>query len=110
MTDKFDFEMLQIRVTDLIQELRGFLRKLEAEFGVSGFRPSEATLFEDTPITELELSVRAENCLKNEGIKTIGELSMKSDSDLLCVPNFGRKSLRELRETIKAYQLRKGDK
>ena len=110
MTDKLDFELLQVRVTDLIQELRGFLQRLEAEFGPSRFRPNEKELFEDTLILELDLTVRAQNCLKNEGIKTLGELSMKSDGELLHIPNFGRKSLYDLKEAVRLHQLRKGEK
>jgi len=54
----------------------------------------------DTPIEELDLSVRSYNCLKREGITTVGELVTKSESDLLDIRNFGQKSIDEVREKL----------
>lgn len=51
-------------------------------------------------VDELELSVRSANCLKNENIVYIGDLVQKTESDLLRTPNFGRKSLNEIREVL----------
>ncbi|MCE2951737.1 MAG: DNA-directed RNA polymerase subunit alpha [Alphaproteobacteria bacterium] len=51
-------------------------------------------------VDELELSVRSANCLKNENIVYIGDLVQKSENDLLRTPNFGRKSLNEIREVL----------
>lgn len=51
-------------------------------------------------IDELEISVRASNCLKNENIKTIGDLVKKSGKELLTYENFGRKSLKELEKNL----------
>lgn len=51
-------------------------------------------------IDELELSVRAVNCLKNANIFTIGELVQKSDSEMLKTKNFGRKSLNEIKTVL----------
>lgn len=51
-------------------------------------------------VEELELSVRATNCLKNDNITYIGELVQKSESDMLKTPNFGRKSLNEIKEQL----------
>lgn len=51
-------------------------------------------------VDELELSVRSANCLKNENIFYIGDLVQKSESDMLKTPNFGRKSLNEIREVL----------
>jgi len=53
-----------------------------------------------TPITELDLSVRARNCLMAENIKTIGELVQKSEADLLKVRNFGKTSLTEIKKKL----------
>lgn len=53
-----------------------------------------------TPVDELELSVRAHNCLKAANIKTLGELVMLQESELLKFRNFGRKSLAELNEIV----------
>lgn len=51
-------------------------------------------------IDELEISVRASNCLKNEDIKTIGDLVRKNGKELLTYENFGRKSLKELEKNL----------
>ncbi len=51
-------------------------------------------------VEELELSVRSANCLKNDNIIYIGDLVQKSESDMLRTPNFGRKSLNEIKEVL----------
>jgi DNA-directed RNA polymerase subunit alpha len=51
-------------------------------------------------VDELELSVRSANCLKNENIFYIGDLVQKSENDMLKTPNFGRKSLNEIKEVL----------
>ena len=51
-------------------------------------------------VEELELSVRSYNCLKNANIQTIGDLVVRSESDMLKTKNFGRKSLTEIREIL----------
>jgi DNA-directed RNA polymerase alpha subunit len=52
----------------------------------------------DTPIEALNLSIRALNCLRNEEIRTIGQLMIAKKTDLMRIPNFGRKTLIELKE------------
>ena len=61
-------------------------------------------------VEELELSVRAYNCLKNADIKTIGELVQKSESEMLKTKNFGRKSLNEIKDILSEYDLSFGMK
>ncbi len=51
-------------------------------------------------VEELELSVRSANCLKNENIVYIGDLVQKTESEMLRTPNFGRKSLNEIKEVL----------
>jgi DNA-directed RNA polymerase subunit alpha len=51
-------------------------------------------------VEELELSVRSANCLKNAGIKLIGELVSKSEAEMLKTQNFGRKSLNEIKDVL----------
>ena len=51
-------------------------------------------------VEELELSVRAANCLKNDNIVYIGDLVLKSETDMLKTPNFGRKSLNEIKKML----------
>ncbi|MEW6232648.1 MAG: DNA-directed RNA polymerase subunit alpha [Chloroflexota bacterium] len=54
----------------------------------------------ETPIEELDLSVRAYNCLKRSGISKVGQILEMNEADLLAVRNFGRKSLEELMERL----------
>lgn len=61
---------------------------------------------DDMPIEELELGVRSYNCLKREGIETVGDLVAKSDQELMCIPNFGRKSIEEVRERLAKSNLK----
>lgn len=59
-------------------------------------------------VDELELSVRAANCLKNDNILFIGDLCQKSESEMLRTPNFGRKSLNEIKEVLETMELSLG--
>jgi DNA-directed RNA polymerase subunit alpha len=61
-------------------------------------------------IDELELSVRSYNCLKNENITYVGDLVSRSEAEMLKTANFGRKSLNELKENLKAMGLNFGMK
>ena len=61
-------------------------------------------------VDELELSVRSANCLKNDNIVYIGDLVQKSESDMLRTPNFGRKSLNEIKEVLTVMGLHLGMK
>ncbi len=58
-----------------------------------------------TPVEELELSVRASNCLSNTKIKSIGELIKLKEEDLMEMKNFGKKSADELKDKLKNYGL-----
>ncbi|MDQ3876230.1 MAG: DNA-directed RNA polymerase subunit alpha [Actinomycetota bacterium] len=60
---------------------------------------------ENFPIEELELGVRSYNCLKRVGIDTIGDLISKTEVELSAIPNFGRKSIEEVKETLSAHGL-----
>ena len=59
-------------------------------------------------VDELELSVRSANCLKNDNIIYIGDLVQKTEAEMLRTPNFGRKSLNEIKEVLSAMGLRLG--
>lgn len=59
----------------------------------------------NTPVEELELSVRSSNCLKNANIRTIGELTRKTEDDIAKTRNFGKKSLQEIKEKLKDWNL-----
>ena len=85
--------------TDLEKIDMGEIAAAEAE------APSSSHGMENFPIEELELGVRSYNCLKRVGIETIGDLTSKSENELAAIPNFGRKSIEEVRETLAAHGL-----
>lgn len=62
----------------------------------------------NTPVEELELSVRSSNCLKNAEIRTIGDLTRKSEEEIAKTRNFGKKSLSEIKEKLKEWNLSLG--
>ncbi len=72
-------------------------------------RPSGAAArpgpMHDILIEELELGVRSYNCLKRAGIQTVGDLVSKSENELAAIPNFGKKSIDEVVETLHARGL-----
>jgi DNA-directed RNA polymerase subunit alpha len=85
-------------------ELFGLARELnvEAEGIDIGPSPTDAALAADLalPIEELTLTVRSYNCLKREGIHTVGELVARSEQDLLDIRNFGAKSIEEVKQKL----------
>lgn len=62
----------------------------------------------NTPVEELELSVRSSNCLKNANIHTIGELTKKTEEDITKTRNFGKKSLEEIKTKLEEHNLTLG--
>ncbi len=62
----------------------------------------------ETPVEELELSVRSSNCLKNASIRSIGELTKKTEEEIAKTRNFGKKSLLEIKEKLKEWNLSLG--
>ncbi|MDR0571243.1 MAG: DNA-directed RNA polymerase subunit alpha [Rickettsiales bacterium] len=71
----------------------------------------EAILAEfNKKIDEMELSVRSYNCLISEGVRYIGDLVQKTEADMLKLPNFGKKSLNELKDNLKVLGLNFGMK
>jgi DNA-directed RNA polymerase subunit alpha len=93
----------------LIRQLAIFtdLEKIEG-FGEAAQEVAEVPAthaMENFPIEELELGVRSYNCLKRVGIETIGELVSKSEGELAAIPNFGRKSIEEVKETLATHGL-----
>ena len=90
-------------------ELFGLARELniEAEGIDMGPSPVDAALAADLalPIEELDLTVRSYNCLKREGIHTVGELVARSEADLLDIRNFGAKSIDEVKVKLHSMGL-----
>jgi DNA-directed RNA polymerase subunit alpha len=78
-----------------------------AAAAAEGATPETALMngMENFPIEELELGVRSYNCLKRVGIETIGDLVMKSENELAAIPNFGKKSIEEVKETLQQHGL-----
>ncbi len=72
-----------------------------------GPSPTDAALAADLalPIEDLELTVRSYNCLKREGIHTVGELVARSEADLLDIRNFGAKSIDEVKAKLHSMGL-----
>jgi DNA-directed RNA polymerase subunit alpha len=64
----------------------------------------------DLSVDQLELSVRTANCLQNANIKTIGQLVQRTEAELLKTKNFGRQSLKELKEILAEMGLQLGMK
>jgi DNA-directed RNA polymerase subunit alpha len=101
---------------DRIEELRagpGGMGALDNGQGVGGAaalaggvggRPGGGPM-DDILIEELELGVRSYNCLKRAGIQTVGDLISKSEGELNAIPNFGKKSIDEVIETLEARGL-----
>jgi DNA-directed RNA polymerase subunit alpha len=85
-------------------ELFGLARELnvDAEGIEIGPSPTDAALAADLalPIEELQLTIRSYNCLKREGIHSVGELVARSEADLLDIRNFGAKSITEVKEKL----------
>ena len=59
-------------------------------------------------VSDLELSVRSQNCLKNDNIAYIGDLVIRTEAEMLKTPNFGRKSLNEIKEVLSNMNLKFG--
>jgi DNA-directed RNA polymerase subunit alpha len=94
---------------DRIEELRGAMPgALDAGVqpaGAAGAAARPAGGMDEILIEELELGVRSYNCLKRAGIQTVGDLVSKSEGELAAIPNFGKKSIDEVVETLNARGL-----
>ncbi|HEY3105647.1 MAG TPA: DNA-directed RNA polymerase subunit alpha [Gaiellaceae bacterium] len=91
----------QLAIFTDLERIEGFGETVgEAETEVP-----QAHGMENFPIEELELGVRSYNCLKRVGIETIGDLVSKTETELAAIPNFGKKSIEEVRETLEAHGL-----
>jgi DNA-directed RNA polymerase subunit alpha len=94
---------------DRVVELReaGAPSPLEAGVpaGVGGAPARQPNALDDILIEELELGVRSYNCLKRAGIQTVGDLVTKTEGELNAIPNFGKKSIDEVVETLHARGL-----
>jgi DNA-directed RNA polymerase subunit alpha len=94
----------------LQDQLQLFINFDEPTARVEEDRPSELPFNKNLlrKVDELELSVRSANCLKNDNIVYIGDLVQKTEAEMLRTPNFGRKSLNEIKEVLTQMGLHLG--
>jgi DNA-directed RNA polymerase subunit alpha len=87
-------------IKDHMQIFIQFEEKTEPTEEVQEVRHDAVIEHLNKSVDELELSVRSYNCLKNANIRTIGELVIKTEAEMLKTKNFGRKSLNEIKEIL----------
>src|SRR5690349_22885119 len=92
----------QLAIFTDLDRIEGFGEQAAAE---TQAEPALAHGMENFPIEELELGVRSYNCLKRVGIETIGDLVTKTENELAAIPNFGKKSIEEVKETLQTHGL-----
>jgi len=106
--DLYELRRVQLSLIGLVEAARGCLSKIEDVLANPRWGPvvSVSELYDKTPIEELYLSVRAERGLKYDGVRTVSDLVCKSDQELLRTPNFGKKSLSEVKAQLEAHRQR----
>jgi DNA-directed RNA polymerase subunit alpha len=109
--------ILQDQLQLFVHFEEGAIRQAPPAMMGGGMAPSAVETQADTnqlnryllkKVDELELSVRSANCLKNDNIIYIGDLVQKTEAEMLRTPNFGRKSLNEIKEVLASMGLRLG--
>jgi DNA-directed RNA polymerase subunit alpha len=101
-------EALKIAARVLQSYIGIFLGTVEAEEAVSAAGEEtarESNRWLDTPIEDVDFSVRTFNCLKKEGINTLGDLVRYTEAELLAIRNFGKRSLDEVIEKLTQFDL-----
>jgi DNA-directed RNA polymerase subunit alpha len=103
-------DALALSARILQDQLQLFINFEEPQKAVVEDRPSELPFNKNLlrKVDELELSVRSANCLKNDNIVYIGDLVQKTEQEMLRTPNFGRKSLNEIKEVLAQMGLHLG--
>ena len=113
-TDQSPRQMTRLPALKILKEqLNVFINfEEEEELVLPQESPAETQLNENLlrSVDELDLSVRAENCLQAANIKSIGDLVMKTEAEMLRTKNFGRKSLKEIKELLAEMGLTLGMK
>jgi DNA-directed RNA polymerase subunit alpha len=100
----------QLAIFTDLEKIEGFGAEAPSLDGGGAAEVSLAHGMENFPIEELELGVRSYNCLKRVGIETIGDLVTKTENELAAIPNFGKKSIEEVKETLGQHGLKlRGD-
>ena len=98
-------EILRISATILQHQLSAFAELGRLEEVIEEKEEAKIDPIMLRPVDELELTVRSANCLKNDNIVYIGDLILKSENEMLRTPNFGRKSLNEIKEVLTGMSL-----
>ena len=93
----------QVQIFINFDEIEEHEEEREEEAETAGYNPNL-----DRKVSELELSVRAANCLKAANIRYIGELVQKTDAEMLKTKNFGRKSLNEIKDILQTMNIHLG--
>jgi DNA-directed RNA polymerase subunit alpha len=93
------------RLVDVREALTGGQADAGQPAGAGGAPARQPNALDDILIEELELGVRSYNCLKRAGIQTVGDLVTKTEGELNAIPNFGKKSIDEVVETLQARGL-----
>jgi DNA-directed RNA polymerase subunit alpha len=95
------------RISELREAVTGGILEpgITGPGGAAGGTTRSPNAMDDILIEELELGVRSYNCLKRAGIQTVGDLISKSEAELNAIPNFGKKSIDEVIETLNARGL-----
>ncbi len=103
-------DSLALAARILQDQMQLFVNFEEPQVAVAEERPSELPFNKNLlrKVDELELSVRSANCLKNDNIVYIGDLVQKTEQEMLRTPNFGRKSLNEIKEVLAQMGLHLG--
>ena len=101
-------EILRISATILQHQLSAFAELGRLEEVIEEKEEAKIDPIMLRPVDELELTVRSANCLKNDNIVYIGDLVLRTEPEMLRTPNFGRKSLNEIREVLKVMDLELG--
>ena len=103
-------DSLALSARILQDQLQMFINFEEPQAAVAEERASELPFNKNLlrKVDELELSVRSANCLKNDNIVYIGDLVQKTEQEMLRTPNFGRKSLNEIKEVLAQMGLHLG--
>jgi DNA-directed RNA polymerase subunit alpha len=100
-----DILIRQLAIFTDLEKIEGFGEAAAVTDGGGVAEPALAHGMENFPIEELELGVRSYNCLKRVGIETIGDLVVKTENELAAIPNFGKKSIEEVKETLATHGL-----
>jgi DNA-directed RNA polymerase subunit alpha len=96
--------------SDYLKIFVGFDEAPEVEESVESKEDEKLKKLLGTSVDELELSVRSSNCLKAANLRTLGELVIRTDQEMLKYRNFGKKSLQEIKEKLLEYGLTLGMK